>query len=82
MRKKAKRGPLSVQAIAGSYVVLLGIDMDEEKSKGVLGFAIERIDHTNNDKRDWLQGFKTFEGSKVKRGTLVSTKEQPIQAFL
>lgn len=82
MRKKERRGPLSVHAIAGAYVVLLGIDMDEESSKGVLGFAIERIDHTNNDRRDWLQGFKTFKGSKVKRGTLVSTKDHPIQAFM
>jgi phosphatidylserine/phosphatidylglycerophosphate/cardiolipin synthase-like enzyme len=82
MRKKEKRGPLSVHAIAGAYVVLLGIDMDEESSKGVLGFAIERTDHTNNDRRDWLQGFKTFENSGVQRGTLVSTKEHPIQAFM
>lgn len=82
MRKKAKRGPLSVHAIAGSYVVMLGIDMEEKASKGVLGFGIERIDHTNKDKRDWLQGFKTFPNSGLERGALVSTKDHPIQAFL
>lgn len=82
MRKKEKRGPLSVQAIAGAYVVLLGIDMEEERSRGVLGFAIERTDHTNNDRVDWLQGFKTFEASGLARGTLVSTKDHPIQAFM
>jgi len=82
MRKKAKRGPLSVHAIAGSYVVLLGVDMDEKSSKGVLGFGIERTDHTNNDRADWLQGFKTFPNSGLERGALVSTKDHPIQSFL
>jgi phosphatidylserine/phosphatidylglycerophosphate/cardiolipin synthase-like enzyme len=82
MRKRAKKGPLSVNAIAGSYVVLLGINMEEKRSKGVLGFAIERIDHTNNDKHDWLAGFKTFPGAKVEKGSIVSTKDHPIQSFL
>ncbi len=56
MRRRKKTGPLSVHAIAGSYVTLLGIDMDEKRSKGVLGFAIERIDHTSKDRHDWLAG--------------------------
>ena len=46
MRSKTTHGPLSVHAIAGSYVVMLGIDMEEASSRGVLGFAIERIDHS------------------------------------
>jgi phosphatidylserine/phosphatidylglycerophosphate/cardiolipin synthase-like enzyme len=82
MRKREKKGPLSVHAVAGSYVVLLGIDMDEENSKGVLGFAIQRTDHTNKNKRDWLAGFKVFPGTTVKKGALVSTREQPLQGFL
>jgi phosphatidylserine/phosphatidylglycerophosphate/cardiolipin synthase-like enzyme len=82
MRKKATKGPLTVQAIAGSYVVLLGINMDEQSSEGVLGFAIERIDHTNNNKHDWLAGFKVFPGTDIKKGTLVSTKDHPLQGFL
>lgn len=82
MRKRAKKGPLSVHAIAGSYVVLLGINMTEKASKGVLGFAIERIDHTNNNKHDWLAGFKTFPGANVPKGSFVSTKKHPIQSFL
>ena len=43
MRRKAQNGPLSVHAIAGSYVTLLGIDMEEASAQGVLGFAIERM---------------------------------------
>jgi hypothetical protein len=57
--------------------------MPKAKSAGVLGFEIERIDHTENE-RYWLKGFKTFQetdpGSPP--GSLVSTLEQPIQAFL
>lgn len=81
MRKKARKGPLSVHAIAGSYVTLLGIDMDEASTEGVLGFAIERIDHSRDDRRDWLAGFKTFADLNVPRGRLVSTNEHPIQSF-
>jgi len=32
MRAYNKTGPLSVHAIAGAYVVLLGIDMEESAS--------------------------------------------------
>lgn len=81
MRKRVKKGPLSVRAVAGSYVVMLGIDMTKAASKGVLGFAIERTDHTSDNKRDWLAGFKVFPGTKVKAGALVSTREHPLQGF-
>jgi phosphatidylserine/phosphatidylglycerophosphate/cardiolipin synthase-like enzyme len=81
MKKKAKSGPLSVHAIAGTYVVLLGIDMEEAASRGVLGFAIERTDHTE-DERYWLKGLRTFEETDPGvPGLLVSTLEHPFQAF-
>jgi phosphatidylserine/phosphatidylglycerophosphate/cardiolipin synthase-like enzyme len=82
MRKTETAGGLSVRAIAGTYVVILGIDLDEKKSKGVLGFAIERTDRTENEKY-WLEGFKTFEETDpgTPAGTLVSTREHPIQGF-
>ena len=82
MRKKAEKGALSVHAIAGTHVVLLGIDMSEESSDGVLGFAIERFDHTE-DERYWLRGFKTFEETDPGvAGCPVSTLEHPVQSFL
>ncbi|MBW4578296.1 MAG: hypothetical protein KME42_01835 [Tildeniella nuda ZEHNDER 1965/U140] len=83
MRKKETNGAIAVQAIAGSYVVLLGIDLAESSSAGVLGFAIERIDHTE-DERYWLRGFRTFEETdpSLPPGSLVSSLEHPIQAFL
>jgi hypothetical protein len=48
VRKKEKNGPLSVHAIAGTY--------------GVLGFAIERTDHTE-DERYWLRGLRTIQAT-------------------
>ena len=82
MRAKETNDNLSVRAIAGSYVVLFGIDMDEEGSAGVLGFAIERTDHGNKDKKDWLAGFKTFKDANLQKGKLVTTREQPLQTFM
>jgi len=80
MRNKSTHGPLSVHAIAGNYVVLLGIDMAEDAAGGLLGFAIERADLTE-DERYWLYGFKTFEGADVAPGTPASTLEHPLQTF-
>jgi phosphatidylserine/phosphatidylglycerophosphate/cardiolipin synthase-like enzyme len=82
MRKRVKKGPLSVHAVAGSYVVLLGIDMTESASEGVLGFAIERTDHSNKNKRDWLAGFKVFPDTKIEAGAIVSTRQHPLQSFM
>jgi hypothetical protein len=69
-----------VHAIAGAYVVLLGIDMDEAASAGVLGFGIERIEHGHGNKRAWLEALKVFPDVPVKEGP-VSTAEHPIQGF-
>jgi len=82
MRRREKHGGISVQAIAGPFVVLLGFDVTAAKRKGLLGFAIHRVDHTENE-AFWLRGFRTFEATAPNPppGTLVSTMEHPIQAF-
>src|SRR5437762_5733486 len=59
MRNKGQKGELSVQAIAGTHVVLLGMDLPEQKCPGLLGFALRREDHTEGEKY-WLSGYKTF----------------------
>ena len=59
MRNKETKGNLSVQAIAGTHVVLLGIDLPEQDCPGLLGFALRREDHTEGEKY-WLSGYKTF----------------------
>lgn len=59
MRNKKQKGDLTVQAIAGAHVVLLGIDLPKTKCPGLLGFALRREDHTEGEKY-WLSGYKTF----------------------
>ena len=49
MRNKEQKGDLSVQAIAGTHVVLLGIDLVQQKCPGLLGFALRREDHTEGE---------------------------------
>ncbi|MFW9994088.1 MAG: phospholipase D-like domain-containing protein [Candidatus Odinarchaeota archaeon] len=83
IRKRNENGKLSVHAIAGNYVVLLGINAEEEITDKLLGFAIYRIDHTENEEY-YLKGFKTFKEVEPnpQPGSLVSTLEHPVQAFL
>ena len=80
MRAYNKTGSLSVHAIAGAYVVLLGIDMEEAASEGVLGFGIERIEHGHGNSRAWLRALKVFPDVPVQQG-MVSTEHHPIQGF-
>jgi phosphatidylserine/phosphatidylglycerophosphate/cardiolipin synthase-like enzyme len=80
MRAYNKTGSLSAHAIAGAYVVLLGIDMEEAASEGVLGFGIERIEHGHGNSRAWLRALKVFPDVPVEEG-MVSTEQHPIQGF-
>ena len=83
MRKRNLQDGISVHAISGTYVVLLGLNATEDARKRLLGFAIEREDHTEKE-RYWLKGFRTFEETEPdpQPGSLHSTLEHPIQSFL
>lgn len=86
MRKRVKQTgakSVSVNAIAGTYVVLLAMDVSESARKGLLGFSLHRTDKTENEQY-WLKSFKTFQevDPNPAPGTLVSTQEAPIQDFL
>lgn len=83
MRRRATNQGMSVRAISGTHVVLLGLDLERARSTRVLGFAIEREDHTEHE-RYWLRGFKVFRETNphIPRGALVSTAEHPIQSFV
>jgi len=82
MRKKEARDQLSVQAIAGTHVVLLGMNLPRAKCPRLLGFAIRRHDHTEGESY-WLSGYKTFESivPHPAEGALYSTRRHPIQGF-
>jgi hypothetical protein len=58
MRKKVQ-GTVSVRAISGTHVVFLAMSMDEQAARGLMGFAIQRVDLTE-DETVWLRGNKTF----------------------
>ncbi len=82
MRAKMTDQGLTVHAIAGTYVVLLGFDMAEADCAGLRGFAIHRTDQTEGEAY-WLTGMKTFEATDPgpQAGRKFSTRKQPIQSF-
>lgn len=82
MRKRDSSGGISVHAISGTNVVSLGFDVTEERRANLLGFAVHRIDHGENE-QNWLQSFRTFEATlpNPPAGSIVSTDDHPIQAF-
>ena len=84
MRIKANTNGITVLAIAGNHVVLIGWDMAETdlQSKNVLGFAIKRTRHTDGEVI-WMPSMKTFESvdpSPVP-GLAVSSLKHPLQTF-
>ncbi len=82
MRVRNTEQGLTVQAIAGTYVVLIGMDMKQEDCDGHLGFAIHRTDH-QGEKAVWMEGIKSFEETDpgFPPGATYPTSEQPIQGF-
>lgn len=82
MRKKRSTGGVAVNAIAGTHVVTLGLDLTDAARKGCLGFAIQREDHTE-DERYWMSGMKTFAETDpgLGPGGQISSREHPFQAF-
>lgn len=82
MRVKNTNQGLTVQGIAGTYVVLLGFDLAESDCKDLMGFAIHRTDHTENEAY-WLEGLKSFAETDpgLPPGSKYSTRQHPIQGF-
>lgn len=82
MRVVRRKGGLGVRAVAGTYVVLLGIDLPEAQCDGLRGFSIHRTDHTANE-AGFLTGMKAFADTDpgFPAGAAYSTEEHPIQSF-
>jgi hypothetical protein len=78
MRKRRSSKGVTVNAVAGSHVVMLGLDLAADARPGCLGFAIQREDHTE-DERAWMRGTKTFPGTPSAGS--VSSREHPFQSF-
>ena len=82
MRVSGTSQGLTVQAVAGSHVVLIGWNLPQNKCNNLAGFAIHRTDHVEEE-AGWLKGMKTFKDTDpgLPLGTLHSTRHQPIQSF-
>ena len=82
MRSRNTADSLQVHAVAGSFVVLFGIDLPKRFTKNLLGFAIERTDRAKKE-RYWLRGMKVFEETSrgIPPGTSVSLRDHPLQSF-
>lgn len=83
MRVRKTTQGLTVQAIAGSYVVLLGFNLKRTACNGLMGFGVHRTDHTENEAY-WLEGLKTFESTDpgfAPGAARYPTNEHPVQGF-
>jgi phosphatidylserine/phosphatidylglycerophosphate/cardiolipin synthase-like enzyme len=82
MRQRATTHGLTVQATAGSHVVLLGFDLPEADCDGLLGFAVHRTDPVEQEAY-WLRGLKTFEATDpgFLPGSTYSLRDHPVQGF-
>ena len=82
MRKTGKAGDLTVQMVAGSYVVLMGLNLPKNKTSKLLGFAVQRTD-VQSGEVIWMRGMKTFAATDPKDniGQNFSSRDHPFQTF-
>ena len=82
MRKRVSNGGLTVNAVAGSFVVVLGLNISQAKRSGLRGFAIRRKD-ANESEVYWMQGMKVFESVEPHPtpGVQYSSHDHPFQSF-
>jgi hypothetical protein len=78
MRAQHSSGALTVQATGGNNVVLLGFDLAAGKTAGLLGFGVQRSDHTEGEQY-WLLNQLRFPGAEP--GTPARTNRHPLQTF-
>ncbi len=82
MRVSQANGPLQVKAVAGTYVVLMALDLEPDARAGLRGFAIKR--GVKGQPQDWLRGIKYFKDlvANPKTGDDYASRDQPFQTFL
>jgi phosphatidylserine/phosphatidylglycerophosphate/cardiolipin synthase-like enzyme len=78
MRARIHDQSLTVNAVAGTYDVLLAFDLAEDARPGCLGFSIERTDLDMGNRRRWLPNMLHFKADEAKAPT---TARAPLQAF-
>lgn len=81
--KSAKTNGYIIYAVTGTNTVSFAIDFRDANTKGLLGFAIERIDKRNGS-RKFMEGYKVFKQliPNPTEDTEVSTYTHPVQSFV
>jgi phosphatidylserine/phosphatidylglycerophosphate/cardiolipin synthase-like enzyme len=76
-------GGYQIHVVAGTNTVAFAITRGHAASNDLLGFAVERIDPTDNE-RYYMRGFKVFRSliPNPEPGIVVSTFEHPVQSFV
>ena len=82
MRNRKTSGGLTVNAIAGTGVVMLGLDLTDAARSGCLGFAVSRERHDTGE-IEWLRGMKCFEATEDdgSDGEGFRSNKHPFQSF-
>lgn len=81
MRASGEGEGIKIQLIAGTYVVLIGMSVNADRLKGLLGFTIERTDHTEGERFSLFNSL-LFERNDIGPKSDYSTEKNPIQAFV
>ena len=84
MRSKSiKTGGYIVYAVSGTNTVSFAIDFRDADTKGLLGFAVERLNKMNGD-RKFMEGYKVFESiiPYPNMFTVANTYSHPVQSFV
>jgi len=80
MRAPGDGDGIKIQLIAGTYVVLIGMSVEPDRIGELLGFTIERTDHTEGE-RYFLSNSLLFERNDAGTKSDYSTAKNPVQAF-
>ncbi len=82
MRNRKTDQGLTVNAVAGSYVVLLGLNITDALRNGLRGFAIKRTDKAEQE-TFWMSGTKVFQSIEPHPapGGQFSSLVHPFQSF-
>jgi phosphatidylserine/phosphatidylglycerophosphate/cardiolipin synthase-like enzyme len=81
--KSSKTSGYTIYAVSGTNTVSFAIDFREADTKGLLGFAVERINHSTGE-RKYVDGYKVFESliPNPNPNTVANTYTHPVQSFV
>ena len=84
MRSRSKKtNGYIIYAVSGTNTISFAIDFRNANTRGLLGFAVERINKTSGE-RKYIDGYKVFKEDlpNADEDTVVSTYSQPVQSFV